>query len=185
MRMPLFGRKKAEFPIAQNMLESSEDGDMVECCMQAYGQLLDEDVARSSLPMPLRQVREASTFVTWVINGGNGFRQYLGEEGWDVERLAAALSGLDTLGLKEIADRLRPFVDQISAVAHDPSQRDGAIDTAWRAFDGEHLKSVNQAWIFHSNFVTKAKAHLLENMTFNVVSAGNFDAALSRYKAGL
>jgi hypothetical protein len=137
------------------------------------------------LPTPIRQVREASRFVTWVINGGNGFEKYALEEGWNVERVATALAGLDALGLKEMADHLRPFADQISAVAHDPSRRSATIRSTWQTFDGEHLKAVEQAWVFHAKFATKAKAYLLEKMAFNIVSSGDFDAALSRYKAGL
>ncbi len=64
------------FPISQNMMESSEDSDMVSDCMNTYEELIDTNVDYDLLPMPLHHVRESSTFVAFVINGGNGFSHY-------------------------------------------------------------------------------------------------------------
>lgn len=165
---------------------------MVQACTFQYADLVNEGISPSLLPMPIRQVHEASRFIELVINGGNGFEKYALEESWDVERVAIALACLDALGLMEMAGHLRRFVNQISAAAHDPSQLAEAIRSAWQEFDGEHLNAVEQAWIFDSEFATKAKAYLMEKVAFHVIPANAdgvpktvFDAALSRYKAGL
>ena len=191
--MALFGKRKTEFPIAQNLLESSYADDLVQDCTNTYDDLVNEGVAPSLLPMPIRQVHEASRFIELIINGGNGFEKYTMEENWDVERVAIALACLDALDLKDMADRLRPFVNQISATANDPLQFDIIVRNSWNEFAGEHLKAIERAWIFDSHFMTKAKAYLLKNVALHVVPTNAdgvvtkavFDKVVSRYKAGL
>jgi hypothetical protein len=182
--MALFGKRKSAFPLSRNMLESREEADMVEDCMMTYGELTGDGIDSSSLPMPIRQVREASLFLNWVLNGGNGFEKYDMEEGWDAGRVAIALDGLAALGAGEIVLRLRPFADQISAVAHDPARRVGAFRSAWQTFAAEHLKSVEDMRL-GLHFASRARSYLLDKVAFNVVSDANFPAALSSYRAGL
>lgn len=183
--LKMFGKRKAEFPMVRHNVESELPDDMLDCCGVAYGKLIRSGIERTKLPMPIRHVFEAARFVTWVINGGNGFNKYFDEEGWRVERVNTSLAGLDALGLAEMAGHLRPFADRISAAIDDPAQRAAAIAGAWRDFDGEHLAAVEQWWIFDADFYGRAKTYLVETMTFDIVEGEDFDEAIARYRAGL
>ncbi|MEP3276830.1 MAG: hypothetical protein ABJN26_16005 [Stappiaceae bacterium] len=150
--------------------------------MRTYGKLLEAGHESSSLPSAIGDLIKMSRFITWVLNGGNGFLKYQEEEGWDAETVNQALQTMRAIGLEDVADRFAPYVERLNEPTADKNSRNQLFETVFSAFYDKDLKQIEDKW-YSFDYGENTRRYLMQKLSYEVLPREDHEQRLQALTA--
>ncbi len=159
-------------PVPDNLANSPNSTDLVGSVLQDYSELCDAGHSPENLPHAVRKYQRASIFVGRVINGGNGFRKYHQEVGFDQLIAKDIYAFFAETSAYQCLEAIRPHLENILLALDTNDDPSAAIEDEWQKVPGNKLK-VLKDWYYCLSADT-IRDYLRKHSSFEVLPSDSY-----------